>query len=280
MSLLPINPAAWKIAGRTGQLVDMFVGRVSAFTRPERICVYLGHDALAVCRVTGRSKPIVRDKAVLFTDASMHDLTGRLAVLDAWLDAHPVRGAIDWIIGIDYVRYLLLPWNPRLASDAFCRSLTAALFAQHFAGDEIPFADHQLRFAPVSFGHPRLTALIANDVIGELTAFSKRRKYRIRQIAPALSVAWNRLFAQVKLGTGVLALIEGPRLLRIASNHGHITAFSIQPYSYSRLSAIPDDATWVFPAHHLVASAGQMLAVDGHEPDDDVRLAYALCGAV
>ncbi|KVO61491.1 hypothetical protein [Burkholderia stagnalis] len=258
----------------------MIVGWADQAARPERLCVYLGHDALAVCRVTGRFKPIVQDKAVLLTDAGVHDLTSRLAALDAWLDSHPVRGAIDWIIGIDYVRYLLLPWNPRLVSDAFCRSLTAALFAQHFAADAIPFADHQLRFAPVSFGHPRLAALIGNDVIGELTAFSKRRKYRIRQIAPALSVAWNRLFPQVKLGAGVLALIEGPRLLRVASNHGHITAFSIQPYCYSRSSAIPDDVTWVFPAHHLAASAGHMLTVDGHEPDDDVRLAYALCGAV
>lgn len=281
MSHSRINSAAaqW-IAERTSRVGNAVIGCTDRVVPPERLCVHLGHDALAVCRVTGRFKPVVRDKVVLFTGARIHDLTGRLAELGAWLDAHPVRGAIDWIIGLDYVRYLLLPWNPRLADDAFCRSMAAALFAQQFSRNEVPFADQQLRFGPLSFGHPRLVALLASNVIRDLTAFSRQRKHRIRRIEPAFSVAWNSLLAQLKAGAGVLALIEGPRLIRIASSCGHITSFSIQPFSETQRAAIPADATRVFPAHHAANSVHRALAVDGHEPGDDVRLAYALCATV
>jgi len=242
--------------------------------------VYLGHDAPAVCRIAGRVSPSVQDAVILPPCTGAYGLPALLATLDAWLDVHPVRGDIDWIVGIDHARYLLLPWDRRLASDAFCRSLTAALFEQHFAGSGTPFADHQLRFAPVAFERPRLAALIANDVVRELTDFARRRGCRTVRITPAVTVVWNRFYGRWKKGTGVLALIDGPRLLRIGYDRGHVTTFSIQPFSETRSSSAPGDTTWVFPAHHPAAPDGDELALDTLAPDDDPRLAYALCGAI
>jgi len=271
VSRLPIKPAARWIARKATR-----IGRWAVkASRPERLCVYLGHDALAVCRVVGLLNPSVQNKAIVNPGAGASDLSALLAALDTWLSAHPARGQINWVVGIEHVRYLLLPWDSRLANEAFCRSLAAALFAQHFPVG-VPFTGYQLRFAPLAFGQPRLTALIASNVIHELTAFARHRGCRTRRIVPAVSVIWDRFYPRWKKGAGALALVEGPRLLRIGYDHGHIVTFAIQPFS-NRSLAVADDATCVFPPLHPVMPGSNTLALDCLEPDDDPRLAYALC---
>lgn len=273
MSRLPIKPAARWIARKAARIGSWAVNA----SRPERLCVYLGHDALAVCHVVGLLNPPVQNKAIVNPrSAGAPDLPALLAALDTWLDAHPARGQIDWIVGIEHVHYLLLPWDSRLAHEAFCRSLTAALFAQHFPVG-IPFTDFQLRFAPLAFGQPRMTALIANDVVHELTAFARRRGCRTRRIVPAVSVVWDRFYPRWKKGTGILALVEGPRLLRIGYDHGHIVTFAVQPFS-GRSSAAADSATCIFPPLHPVTPGGNAVQIGSLAPDGDPRLAYALCG--
>ncbi|WP_175954807.1 hypothetical protein [Burkholderia sp. BCC0405] len=279
MSRLPIEPDIRQAVQRTARLALDVKECATRATRPERLRVYLGHDALAVCHFAGRFKPVVRHQAILHPGSGAHGLAGQLATLGAWLDAQPMRGEIEWIVGIDHVRYLLLPWDPRAVQDAFCRSLTTALFAQSFGGD-VPIDAYQLRFGPLAFGRPRLVSLIANDAIRELAAFSTRRACRTRLIAPAMSVVWDRYFARLKKSAGVLALVEGPRLLRVGYDHGHVTTFSIQPFSDTQPSTMPGDATWIFPAHYRAGAAGGALTLDGHTPDDDAQLAYALCGVV
>ncbi|MDN7859524.1 hypothetical protein QZM81_27345 [Burkholderia cepacia] len=279
MSRFPIEPAIRQAVRRTAELALEVNEWVVRATRPERLRVYLGHDALAVCRLTGRFKPVVRHKTILRPSSDAHGLAGQLTTLGAWLDVQPTRGEIEWIVGIGHVRYLLLPWDPRLARDAFCRSLTTALFVQSFGGD-IPIDTYQLRFGPLAFGRPRLVSLIANDVIRELTTFSRRRASRARLIVPAMSVVWDHFFARMKKSTGVLALVEGPRLLRVGYDHGHVTTFSIQPFSDTPPSTMPVDATWIFPARSKAAATGGALTLDGHAPNDDAQLAYALCGVV
>ncbi|KVL04468.1 hypothetical protein [Burkholderia cepacia] len=270
---------ARRIVARARQPGDRLAGRLRDAARAERLCIHLGHGMLAVCRVTGRFRPVVADTAVLPTETGATALADQLAVLDTWLDTHPFSGAFDWIVGIDHVRYVLLPWNPRLTSDAFCRSVAAALFAQQVATDERPFADHQIQFAPLAYGRPRLAALIANATLDALTLFSTRRERRVRRIVPAFGVAWDRMLPRIQRDSGVLALIEGPRLLRVVSERGHITAFSIQPFSSAHRPALADDATWVFPAQPAIDPTGRIPLLAGYAPDDDVRLAYALCGA-
>ncbi|WP_175873182.1 hypothetical protein [Burkholderia sp. BCC0397] len=272
MSRLPIKPTARWIARKATRIASWAIKA----SRPERLCVYLGHDALAVCHVAGLLNPSVQNKAIVNPGPGAPNLSALLAALGTWLDAHSARGRIDWIVGIEHVRYLLLPWDSRLANEAFCRSLTAALFSQHFPVG-IPFTDFQLRFAPLAFGQPRMTALIANDVVHELTAFARRRGCRARRIVPAVSVVWDRFYPRWKKGTGVLALVEGPRLLRVGYDHGHIVTFAVQPFS-DRSSAAADSATCVFPPLHPGTPGSNAPQIDSLAPDGDPRLAYALCG--
>jgi hypothetical protein len=248
---------------------------------PQRLRIYLSGRSLAACLVQGRFRPMLRAK-VIFPFAAPNcgggdNLPAALAALSEWLHAHPHRGAIEWIIGIDHVRYLFLPWDARLSSKSFCHALAAALFAQQFSGDDIPFSEHQLRFAPLSFGRPRLVALIPSEVVSELTAFASRHHCRSRRIAPALSVVWDSVFPKVKNDIGVLALVEGQRLLRVHYDHGQLISLSIKPCSEAHTWAIPGDVTYLFPPRDTT-TPGAELAPQGLAPGDDPRYAYALCG--
>lgn len=269
-------------ANRLRQLADGMRSLPARIGRPERLHIYLGCGALAVCRASGRFRRVVQDKAMLPSAAfgcdGMHGVTEDLATLTTWLHAHPHRGTIEWIIGIDHVRYVLLPWDARLSNESFCHTLASALFAQQFPASEVPFSAYQLRFASLSFGRPRLVALIPNDIIGELTAFAARHHCHTRRITPALSVVWNRFFSRVKNDTGVLALVEEPRLLRVTYDHGHVTALSLQPFSAHTSPAMPRGVTYRFPARDIGMPESEDLAPRGLSPDDDPRIAYALCG--
>ncbi|MFM0133382.1 MULTISPECIES: hypothetical protein [Paraburkholderia] len=263
-----------------------FVKRVCSLSirlgRPERLRIYLDRSGLAVCVVTGRFRPVVRSKAILPSTISdcdaTHSVSAALAALTTWLHTHPFRSSIEWVIGIDHVRYLLLPWDERLSSHSFCHTLAAALFAQQSTASDIPLSAYQMRFAPRSFGQPLLAALIPSEVIGEITAFASRHQCRTRRITPALSVVWDRFFVRIKNDSGVLALVEGQRLLRVTYDHGHVTSLFVQPFSGERTPAIPGGVTLAFPAQNLTMPANGDLTLQGLAPDDDARFAYALCG--
>jgi hypothetical protein len=175
---------------------------------------------------------------------------------------------------------LLLPWDEHLASQSFCHTLAAALFAQQSIGGEIPFSAYQMRLAPLSFGRPRLAALIPSEVIKELTTFASCQQSRTQRITPAMSAVWDRFFARIKNDSGVLALVEGQRLLRVTYDQGHVSSLSVQPFSNGQTSAIPGGATLAFPARNLAMAATGDLALQGLASDDDTRFAYALCGMV
>jgi hypothetical protein len=250
--------------------------------RPERLRVYLSRSGLAVCIVTGRFRPVVRSKAILPSIASdcdgTHSVSDALTALTTWLHAHPFRSSIEWVIGIDHVRYLLLPWDERLSRQSFCHTLAAALFAQQSTASDIPFSAYQKRFAPLSFGRPLLAALIPSQVISEITAFASHHQCRTRSVTPALSAIWDRFSVRMKDDSGVLALVEGQRLLRVTYDHGHVVSLSVRPFSGGRTSVTPSGVTLAFPARNLTMPANGDLALRNLAPDDDARFAYALCG--
>lgn len=253
-------------------------------SRPERLRIYLSRGELAVCVVKGRFRPVVRMKAILPVATpdcdDTHGITAALDALTEWLNVHPIRGVIEWVIGIDYVRYLLLPWDERLSSRSFCQMLAAALFAQQFSGSDISFSAYQLRFARLAFGRPRLAALTPSALLSELNEFSVRHHCRSRRITPALSVVWDSLFARMKNNAGVLALVEGQRLLRVSYDRGQFTSISVMPFSEEQTTVIPSDITYLFPPRSVTAPTEEVSALQGPISGDDARFAYALCGVL
>jgi hypothetical protein len=249
-----------------------------------RLCVYLGEDCSTLCLVTGRFKRVVQMRAVLPFAASgpssSHKLEAGLTVIETWLQAHPVRAAIDWMIGPCHVRYLLLPWDERLRDDAFCETLAAAMAAQQFTTSTHDDSPRRLRLGPLSYGRPRLAAQIRIDLIDSLCSFAARHNCRTRTIVPMLGVVWNRFFACVKSATGALALVEGKRVLRIGFENGAIISLAVQPCCADRTQIATGGGHFFFPARPKPTPEEGELALQALQSDDDVRLSYALCGAM
>ncbi|TDY37165.1 hypothetical protein BX592_1425 [Paraburkholderia rhizosphaerae] len=249
--------------------------------RRERLCIYIGENWAAACASAGPLQRVVRMKAVISAASQHHDATDIgpiLAEIEAWLRMHHIRATINWFMSIAHVRYLLLPWDDRLASDSFCETLAAAMFAQQFPGDTRNFAAYQLRLGPIAYGQPRMAALVPHAIVSLITVSTRRCHCRIGRIVPMLSVVWNRYVEQFNAETGVLALIEGERLLRVDYDRGRIASLAIEPYSPDRTRAARLDGFRVFPAADTNAPANARLTLPDLAPDDDPRLAYALCG--
>jgi hypothetical protein len=248
----------------------------------ERLCVYLGEGWSTLCAVSGRWRTSVRSKAVLQPAPVHRDSSTFEAILtpiDTWLQAHSARAGIDWSIGLGHVRYLLLPWDQRIGDEPFCQMLAAAMFAQQFPGDALGFRGYQLRLGPLSYGRPRIAALIPSELVNSVIALTHRHNCRVNRIIPMLSVVWNHFFACFRAGTGTLALVEDRRLLRVTYDRGQMTSLAIQPYSRERTHIPTEKGAWRFPPRDTTAPVTGELTLPSLAPDDDVRVAYALCGA-
>lgn len=249
--------------------------------RRDRLCVYLGSGWTSLCAVSGRLRPTIGVKAILPSlPSSPLSLDSSLAALETWMHTHQNRATIDWLVGIEYARYLLLPWDEHLHDDAFCRTLAAALFAQQCADTAPDFSAYQMRLGPLAYGHPRLAALVPIQVIDSLTAFAHRHQCHTRRITPMLGVVWNRFFANDKTGSGTLALLEGQRLIRLGYEKGRFKSLAVQPFFRDRTPVIAEGKISFFPAQDIQNPESGSLTLQGMLPADDVRLAYALCGAV
>ncbi len=249
----------------------------------KRLCIYLGEGWSALCLTTGRHRPVVLQKAILPCVPS-HDgrprLETALAAIEAWLKAYSIGATINWVIGIGHAQYLLLPWDERLRDASFCYALTAAMFAQRFPRSDLDFPSHRIRLGPLSYGQPRLVAAIPSDVVTSIEAFARQHNCRTGSISPILSVVWNRFFSRLRATSGTLALVEGQRVWRVSHNHGRITSVSLWPHPNERTQAHAVDGTYQFPVLDTTTPQDGGLTVPGLAPDDDARLAYALCGAI
>ncbi|HKU25239.1 MAG TPA: hypothetical protein VJQ54_07180 [Candidatus Sulfotelmatobacter sp.] len=276
MSRLPTNRLATTLR-RLGT-------RFKAAGRHERLRVYLASDALAVCLIHGRFRPRVVETAVIDSRASarnaQQDIADALTGLTSWMEMREFDGTVEWIVGFDHVRYLMLPWDERLSSISFCHTLASALFSQQFHGEDSASSSGKLCFAPRSYGYPRLAALIPHDIVRTLDSFSWRQRRRTTRITPALGVVWDQFFNRFRKGAGTLALVEGQRLLRVAYEQGNIVGLLVRPYSEACDESAFSGASYTFPPHGLDAIEHEELLVAGLTPDDDRRVAYALCGVL
>jgi hypothetical protein len=258
--------------------------RFERYIRGVRLRVYIAHDAVAVCRTEGRFRPKLQKQAVITLPSTSRDpargISEALQLLPAWLQEQPHQGTVEWIVGFEHVRYLTLPWDERLCSKSFCRTLAKAMFSQQFDENHTSFSSAAVRFAPVSYGRPRLAALIPDHVIQTLVSFSHSYGWRTTKITPALALVWDSFFNRFKMAKGELALVEGQRLQRVAYEFGNIVALKARPFSDTDTPSSHHETDFVFPPGDAPGLSGEALQVKGMATGDDVRMAYALCGVL
>lgn len=269
---------------RLASLPWQFKTQFDIFFRRERLRVYLAHGALAVCLIHGRFRPTVAERDTVQLSVSdaqeRHDIADALAALMTWMETRSFNGKVEWIVGFDHVHYVLLPWNEQLSGMPFCHKLAKALFSQQHGRKDSVLPSGKLRFAPLSYGYPRLAAFIPEATANALISFSWRERRRTASITPALALVWDRFFDRFKKGAGTLALIEGKRLLRVVYEHGNIVALIVRPFSEIHARSALSGVSFMFPPTGFNALEGEELPVRGLETGDDKRIAYALCGVL
>jgi hypothetical protein len=254
---------------------------VHRWRRHDRLRVYMAQDALALCHIRGRFRQAVVEKVVIDIPAAEHKTATvheAIAALTAWVHSRSYAGSVEWIVGIEHVRYAMLPWDEQLLSDTFCKAFAEAMFAQQTGANATELATAEIRFAPLAYGCPRLAALIPGDIVRALTSFADNKRFRTTEITPALATVWDHFVDKFRKTEGTLVIVEGSRLQRMTYERGNIVEVTVRPFIATSGRSHPEVADYCFPDAQDGALAGEPLRPDHMPHLDDPRMAFALCG--
>lgn len=248
------------------------------WNRP-RFCLYAGDSHVVVCRVEGRWRPRLQDKAIVpFASGQL------LPALESWWQTHAAAADVELVLGSSHVRYLMLPWDPQLARPELRQSVAAALFARQFQEDP---AHYQVRFATARYGKPQLATFVSTTLLSGLDRVFAGTEGRLHKVEPLLVAVWNRFSSRLGKDNAVLLLAEEDRLLKVFAEQGDMMSLQLRPCAETELQ------------QQLQLSAGTgrifapgMPALAARHPDawlalpedegfrtaQDGDYAYALCG--
>lgn len=187
--------------------------------------VFLGEKHISVCLIQGRFRPQVLDKAQF--NFSIDELSSGLVTLKEWLIQNFSGQYIEWILGVHYVRYLMLPWSNQHLKAGFSTHLARQLFGKQFQQDA---NGYEIKISKLQYAQPLLAAFFDKGVILALQQFVKDSKFKNISIEPLMGIVWNRFHRQLKSSSSCLAIIDEGRALIIQQDKGKINALSLRPF--------------------------------------------------
>lgn len=248
--------------------------------------VHLAADALTACEVHTRrnSRRVVRKARFPF--AAPAERPTAMQSMREWMGDAPRGTSQEWVLGIADVRYLLLPWAPDLADRALRAAFAAASFEQQFKQDPTHFA---IRFATPTYGCSQLAAFVPHSLLAELEAHAEASKVRLRSIAPALAVVWDRFRTVLQKERGAVHMVDGDRQIVVRHAQGQMTDVLLRPFDTASWETAPlvhepetHGSARIFSASPLLhASAEMALSLadgEGFLSKQDAAYAFALCG--
>ena len=119
---------------------------------------------------------------------------------------------VSVVLADQFVRYVLLPWNPALKNDEQWLALARHRFA---AVHGAAAAEWELRFTETAPNGPRLACAMDRELMAELAAKVAAAGLRLVSVQPFLVAAFNRIRGAIGGGSCWL-VIEEPRRLTLA----------------------------------------------------------------
>ena len=138
-------------------------------------------------------------------EASAPRWQAALAQFEAWLEDAPPRGRRSVLIPSEFVRYLVVPWQPQLQ-----RADDHAAFVNH-CFEQIHGAAAtawSCRAADPLYGKPALACAVDSAMLAQLSEAATARGRRMAHLQPALVQAWNASRAELPAGRLWFALVE------------------------------------------------------------------------
>lgn len=135
----------------------------------------------------------------------------------------------EWILGLEHVRYLVIPWHNKLATQEFRDSITNNLFVQKYR-DEI--SRYEVSFSKLNFGHPLIAAFVSKELIQGITSINILNKSKNVKITPLLIPIWNKLEKTLRQEHSFLYVWDGNRALKIENKYGQIASIELEPFNH------------------------------------------------
>ena len=187
--------------------------------------VFLGEAQLSVCLIQGQLQPQVINKAQF--SFAIDELASGLVALKEWLVKNFRGQRIEWILGIHYVRYLMLPWSNQHLKAGFSDHLAHQLFIKLFQQDVNAY---DIKISKLDYTQPLLATFFDKRVILALQQFTKNSEFKNIAIEPLMGVVWNRFYRQIKSSSRSLAIVDQGRVLIIQQDKGKINNLSLRPF--------------------------------------------------
>lgn len=187
---------------------------------PERTCAVLCPDQLQVVRTGPRWR-----RGAPFSFAEVFAGDGVAAPWQAAVDAlgkflaspEAGSGALDVVLSNHFVRYLLMPWSPQIASAEEFRHCAAAMF-EDIHGDVA--AEWDVTVSAERAGAPRVAAAVDRPLLAAIRAAVAPSRLRLASVQPYLMAAYNRV-ARAHTGKDfVFMLLEARRACILAAQGG------------------------------------------------------------
>jgi hypothetical protein len=146
-------------------------------------------------------------------------------------------GTIEVVLSNHFVRYLLVPWSPRIGSADELRNYAAAMF-EEIHGEAS--AGWDVSVSAERGGAPRLAAAVDRALLASLRSAAGPTRLRLASVQPYLMAAYNRV-ARAHTGKDfVFMLLEAGRACIVAAQGGrwcHVGT-GAAPESETALSAL------------------------------------------
>lgn len=187
--------------------------------------VFLGEEQITVCLIQGKFQPKVIDKAHF--DSSSSELSDGFVLLKEWLIKNFNGQHIEWVLGVHYVRHLMLPWSNQHLKVGFSNHLARQLFSKQFQQDANAY---EIKITKLDYAQPLLATFFDKSVVLALQQFAKDSEFKNIAIEPLMAVVWNRFYRQIKNSSMSLAIVDQGRALIIQQDKGKINNLSLRPF--------------------------------------------------
>jgi hypothetical protein len=196
---------------------------------------------------------------------SADDWRAAVDALPEILKSHKSREA-SVVLADQFVRYVLLPWNPAIKSEEQWLALARhRLGAVHGAAA----ADWDVKLTETAPSGPRLACAVDRELLGELAAKLAAANVRLVSVQPFLIAAFNRIRRTIGNGSCWL-VIEEPRRLSLAFiQHGVWIAVRSRRTDPGWRAALPEliERESAFLALSEPCTRVIVCAQDGFDPD-------------
>lgn len=185
----------------------------------DRYCAALRPDGVAIVRRRRGLKPLLDLKEAMdVAPAEGVAWAPAVAALKEFL-ARPEAGPGDLcvVLSSHFSRFLLVPWNPELATPDELQAFAAAAF-ENVYGEAATAWD--IRVSPERPGSPRVACAVDREMLTALEAAVAGSRQRLASVQPYLMACYNALAGRIGQGDFLFLLSEGDRAgLLAASRH-------------------------------------------------------------